>query len=276
LFRRTRSLLLVSHTNTAVDEALVQIADALGPDYKEGEIARVGEPALERLRQRPQLLLKKLAEKRSDELRAQKERIESERRAGISELARLERAIAVSEWVVEGEPDIATMNTELLDINRLDSQASQAQATIRETPEDTEHWQMARRAAEAALNQKQNWLESQLEGLHDAYSVPASQLLADAGAFFQRLAELRLALKSLDQERFGKRGTLETNLSDLLEVLGHLNLASDEAGAAESMLNAVKEAHLKAVEEQIIADARILATTFDANVSARLDSEPAF
>jgi Cdc6-like AAA superfamily ATPase len=35
LFRRNRSLLLVSHTNTAVDEALVKIADAVGNDFKE-------------------------------------------------------------------------------------------------------------------------------------------------------------------------------------------------------------------------------------------------
>jgi AAA domain-containing protein/phospholipase D-like protein len=499
LFRRCRSALLVSHTNTAVDEAVVRIAEALGSDCKDGDIVRVGNPAPGRLRGFEHLLLKTIAERRSDELRAQKIRLESERTVAIAELARLERLIAVCEWVVEGESDIAAIEEELADIHRLDSRALESQAAVQAASEDAAHWNMAQKAAEIALHQqtdlartlkeldagatendskrrmlsatsqrlngeretlrrseearplrelrwrlptkatqatkaerarveaeasrrecaetkarleteratlektssvgtvkrlwlklpkpdeqartvetwkvalaqasarlstldearsqaetvlaeiaslesrlqpyasvpetphqsavvrqvehelsalqselaklaetmetlrqRENWLKSQLEGFDEAYSVPASQLLADAEAFCQRLAELRQVLKFLNRERLNKRDTLEIKLSDLLEVLWHLSLTQAETGSAESILDAVKKAHLQAateasasdlpalrskrdsvgerltqidvqlkqieealkrVEEQIIADARILATT---------------
>src|SRR5271166_6726771 len=44
LFLRGRTLLMVSHTNTAVDEALIRIADALKSEFLEGQVIRVGEP----------------------------------------------------------------------------------------------------------------------------------------------------------------------------------------------------------------------------------------
>jgi len=79
LFQRDKTLLLVSHTNTAVDEALLRIAQSVDGKFKEGEILRLGEPVKSELLARPDLILKRVAEKRSAELEQQKKALEKER-----------------------------------------------------------------------------------------------------------------------------------------------------------------------------------------------------
>ncbi len=53
LYRRGRSVLLVSHTNAAVDQALIHIAGQLGDAMTEGSVMRVGDPVDLRLRELP-------------------------------------------------------------------------------------------------------------------------------------------------------------------------------------------------------------------------------
>ena len=50
LYRRQRSALLVSHTNAAVDQALMHVAKQLGEDMAEGSVLRIGEPVDQWLR----------------------------------------------------------------------------------------------------------------------------------------------------------------------------------------------------------------------------------
>jgi hypothetical protein len=69
LFVRGRTLLMVSHTNTAMDEALIRIANALKGEFREGEVLRVGEAVKAELARRDDLLLKRVAEKRSANVR---------------------------------------------------------------------------------------------------------------------------------------------------------------------------------------------------------------
>lgn len=66
LARSGRSVLLVSHTNTAVDQALIHIADALGEEAAEaGEVLRFGQPKDERVIERENLLVETHVERRS-------------------------------------------------------------------------------------------------------------------------------------------------------------------------------------------------------------------
>ena len=44
LFVKGKALLIASHTNTAVDGAVLRIAEALDGQFQEGEIIRVGQP----------------------------------------------------------------------------------------------------------------------------------------------------------------------------------------------------------------------------------------
>ena len=68
LLKRGSSMLLVSHTNTAVDGALLQIAERLGKLAYGGAVLRVGVPKESKLKDHPELLLSTHVERRSAEL----------------------------------------------------------------------------------------------------------------------------------------------------------------------------------------------------------------
>jgi AAA domain len=57
LYKSGRSVLVVSHTTTTVDGALLKIAESLNEDFEPGKVLRVGNPVDARLKERPDLLL---------------------------------------------------------------------------------------------------------------------------------------------------------------------------------------------------------------------------
>ena len=75
LARLGRSVLMVSHTNSAVDQAIIHIADALGSNLKDGSILRLGVPHDLRLLQRPRLLAQTHIDERSEQLAAEREEL---------------------------------------------------------------------------------------------------------------------------------------------------------------------------------------------------------
>lgn len=83
LARAGRTVLLVSHTNSAVDQALLHIARALGPDVaSQGKVLRLGAPKDERVAAQPDLLVRTHVERRSAEMVARRAELEVERAAG--------------------------------------------------------------------------------------------------------------------------------------------------------------------------------------------------
>ena len=74
LFQRGRSVLLVSHTNTAVDQAILHIAKAFRTSaatasfLDAGRVLRVGEPRTRRFLEQPELLAETHVERRCAEL----------------------------------------------------------------------------------------------------------------------------------------------------------------------------------------------------------------
>ena len=69
LYKRKRPVLLVSHTNTAVDQAILRIGSKLNDDDLEnGKAIRVGDPKDNRLRKSPNLLLQTHVDRKSEEL----------------------------------------------------------------------------------------------------------------------------------------------------------------------------------------------------------------
>jgi AAA domain len=80
LFNKQRSLLLVSHTNTAVDGAMLQIAERLGSQVKDGAVIRVGVPKDERLKEHPDLLLETHVERRSKGISSRISALEQEKK----------------------------------------------------------------------------------------------------------------------------------------------------------------------------------------------------
>ncbi|MEK7270481.1 MAG: AAA domain-containing protein, partial [Planctomycetota bacterium] len=94
LFRSNRTLLVVSHTNTAVDGALGKIARNLAGAFSEGEILRVGNPKKDDIRDHePELLLSKLAEKQAAEFSDKKDGLQEERGEVLVKVKDFQRTI---------------------------------------------------------------------------------------------------------------------------------------------------------------------------------------
>jgi hypothetical protein len=107
LYRRSRSLLLVSHTNRAVDQALVEIAQQLGGELGAGAMLRLGIPSDRRLRESEDLLLEAVVWKRQEELRERQARLWGQEAATRKRIAESERLIGVAAWADKGRAELA-------------------------------------------------------------------------------------------------------------------------------------------------------------------------
>jgi glycerol-3-phosphate cytidylyltransferase-like family protein len=99
LVRRGRSVLLVSHTNVAIDEALLRSADALGDDLPDGEVLRLGRAFGPALAQRPRLLTETHVKEREAEVKEAIEHVYAARAELRSRAMTAYRAVELADWV---------------------------------------------------------------------------------------------------------------------------------------------------------------------------------
>ena len=113
LVRRGRRLLLVSHTNTAVDEAILRIGEVLGDRQRSGAVIRVGEPRLKRLREHSELLASTYVEEREEGLVRERDELESRRETAEVGQNGLGRQLELCEWADEADGDIRAFEGEV-------------------------------------------------------------------------------------------------------------------------------------------------------------------
>lgn len=184
LHRRDRSVLLVSHTNAAVDQALLHVARATSAeDLAQGRVLRLGESKDDRVANTPELLVETHVARRSAELVEEREQLDAEQVAKFNELAGLDRLILIAEWL----PDAA-------------SELERARTQLRQYDELTEKTEEAAERHEAAEAELAPW-----RTLYD----DAQQAVAGA----ERVATLRQELPGLR----GRAATLTTEHTDLRE-----------------------------------------------------------
>jgi AAA domain-containing protein len=147
LFTRHRTLLLVSHTNVAVDEALHRIASLCAGSFAEGEIIRIGEPVKAEMQQRTDLICHHIAAKRSEVLRQQRATLGVERRTGLADLKELQRLTTVVEWASEAPEDICAFRDASIEILRLETEAVDIGKELSKAEEEKPLWEDRRRAA---------------------------------------------------------------------------------------------------------------------------------
>jgi len=150
LNRRGRSLLLVSHTNIAVDQALLRISEGIDPaDLAAGKVLRVGEPHDPRLRearagtQESELLLKTHVDRKAAELAARRDGLVGERRRATARLLELDGPIELLEWIEEAERDIPVMTESLASTRKRDAAAARAAGRSRELDKERPYWTAA-------------------------------------------------------------------------------------------------------------------------------------
>jgi hypothetical protein len=129
LFARSRSVLLVSHTNIAVDQALLYINEELSSSEETsamldaGRVIRVGDPQDQRLTEYPRLLLETHVARRSAELTERRKVCELQLEAATADSIRLSHQINLWEWVHEAGADIETMRNDLSEICSIEQEA---------------------------------------------------------------------------------------------------------------------------------------------------------
>ncbi len=123
LFRRGRSVLLVSHTNAAVDQALLKVAKYSDQsELAQGLILRLGDPKDERVRERPELLVQTHVERRSAEIVEERNRLTDELPRVAAERATLRRVIEVAEWLPAAEVDSRTWPQSIEQVDRIEAE----------------------------------------------------------------------------------------------------------------------------------------------------------
>ncbi|MCD4669382.1 MAG: hypothetical protein K8S14_02930, partial [Actinomycetia bacterium] len=123
LYKRNRPILLVSHTNTAVDQAILRIGGKIqNDDLENGKVIRVGDPKEERLREHPNLLLQTHVDRRSEELAKRRDELKNELNTFLSQLIELSRFIDLCEWVQSSKASIQILINDLKELKKTENE----------------------------------------------------------------------------------------------------------------------------------------------------------
>lgn len=107
LYNSARTVLIVSHTNIAVDQAIKHVAKSMPEHLEQGAVIRVGEVKDDVLKSDyPDVLLKKQVEHQSRELVKQREALASQRQDLADELSRVQKKISIIQWLGTAQSDI--------------------------------------------------------------------------------------------------------------------------------------------------------------------------
>jgi len=151
LFRLDRSLLLVSHTNIAVDQALLKMAQHIGPEEQEGGLViRVGAWKDAQLSEHPNLLLSTHVERRSKALVDRRAELESDLERAMNEVKSLCRRIELCEWVNQAKGDIDEMRSDLLSSHRKEVEIDELSEILAQLELKRDYWRAARVEAQTA------------------------------------------------------------------------------------------------------------------------------
>lgn len=262
-YRKGRSVLLVSNTNTAVDTALEQVAKRLSdePEFDEGLVLRKGEVTNDELRKRfgDKVILDEIVKRVGAALEAEKEHLlraaepleqeEQKRQAILDALDRYSEArhrlarhndslrrarenAAAKEAEVKRRRHRATQA-------RQDAQRAQAMGTMRRVVTRVDPERLVRQAAIAEGDAKA------AAAMAAAAVEPVAALEAETPALRAEIARL-----SRTADRYPSRDQIETKLATLRAEIEPIKARISEI-----------DRELAGLEQRIVARCRILATT---------------
>lgn len=132
----SRTVLLVSHTNTAVDQAIKHVANSMKDQLADGAVVRVGEVKDDVLRTNfPDVLLKTQVKRQSRELVEERERLSTQKQELADEMATAQKSVEIIEWLETAKRDMAAIAeaiTERDHYRQHERQASQELDTLRQ------------------------------------------------------------------------------------------------------------------------------------------------
>ena len=232
LVRADRSVLIVSHTNSAVDQALLEVARDLGDDLVDGTVLRLGDPRDQRLKEGggERLRAETHIRERSQELLERKQELIAQRAEQTARLAQVRRLLSIAQWAAQALSEVDALRRLAAELAEAERKAAAAQAAAVAAADAHEaQLQVAERARElerqlraaeplrGELGRRQALLAPAEERLHET-----ERLAREAEELYERIAatggvmrRLRGLPKLPDQERVvGQRRAAKTAARD--------------------------------------------------------------
>ena len=123
LYKRDRPILLVSHTNTAVDQAILRIGGKIpNDDVEKGKAIRVGDPKNNQLIDHPNLLLQTHVDKRSKKLVTKRQGLNQELEKNVTLIVGITRLVDLHEWVKSSKISIQALIDDLKKIKIIEDE----------------------------------------------------------------------------------------------------------------------------------------------------------
>ncbi len=146
LLRSNRSVLIVSHTNAAADDALLEMNGYLADEERRQDLViRVGDPRDIRLKeQHRDLLLCTCAERRSKMLADRRTGLQRAMEQCTERGERLCKQIELHEWVRLAPTDMEQMGSELDGLRGYDAEIARLQAVLHGLESETPYYEKAR------------------------------------------------------------------------------------------------------------------------------------
>lgn len=134
LYNSARTVLIVSHTNIAVDQAIKHVAKSMIKEHLEqGAVIRVGEVRDDVLKSDyPDVLLKRQVERQSRELIERREALASQRQDLAHKLSCVQKDISIIQWLGTAQSDIESAENDLGQLNARKRQLLSNENTIAE------------------------------------------------------------------------------------------------------------------------------------------------
>ena len=191
LYERQRTVLVVSHTNIAVDQAILSIAKKIPSDeLAKGHVLRVGVPKdINRFNNNPNLLLDTHIAKKEEELTTRKQNLVEELNTATPKLLKISRLIDIFEWVSYSEKDIYEMGQQLNALNEKEELLEGKRSELNRLTELRTYWNEA--AIEAAKIQQLTSESEKIRKYINSLLVTISSLNDDLSDISKKLAEAK-------------------------------------------------------------------------------------
>lgn len=265
-----RRVLLVSHANNAVDEALEDVAEHLKatPFYQEGKLVRLGKPQeehLKRLEGKYELvLLDKIAEKLGESLAKEKNTLESKK-------GQIENTLARFESTFRALQTIKILSTELdslkLSVSESAKRLTAAQNELNRVEESQRRnrERLVEAQSAGALKRLFSGLDPQrIQCDIDLTSVSLDSKARLVREMYMRLNELKHSCQVKEEEASAAKREADV-------LLQHLGISASELESKKKEFDQQKDTilariaeinrQLDEIQKKVLSEARLVATT---------------
>lgn len=133
LWELGRSVLVVSHTNTAVDQAIKHVAKSLRTELTKGAVVRVGEVRDDQLKSDyPEVLLKRQVEIQSRELVEQRQELTAKIETLNSEVERVQDQLDLFDWIPKATAKVREIEKLVVELDNLERVHSEELRSLNE------------------------------------------------------------------------------------------------------------------------------------------------